>query len=172
MYQCYLSTASCDALDTSLRSLVRRCAGDAFPCLHISDSDTLCHRRGGEAGRGALRPAARLMPRAAILGASLPDAAELVPVPPSGASIACTGKGISPSRGGLSLPRARACALALACLSKTRAVLSWPCARVCTARRMRVGECVCARAYVCVYLCLCCVCVCVQDSDGLEGRSW
>ena len=47
MYQCYLSTASCDALDTSLRSLVRRCAGDAFPCLHISDSDTLCHRRGG-----------------------------------------------------------------------------------------------------------------------------
>ena len=69
-------------------------------------------RRGGGGGGGyALRRSlegAQGSCRAAVLGAPLPAAAALVPVPPSGASIACNGRVISPSWGVLCLAPAPA----------------------------------------------------------------
>jgi len=63
-------------------------------------------RGGGEVGGVDALYAARLRVHrapAAVLGAPLPAAAALVPVPPCGASIACNGRVISPSWGVLYL---------------------------------------------------------------------
>ena len=127
-------------------------------------------RGGGEVGGGgyALRRSlegAQGSCRAAVLGAPLPAAAALVPVPPFGASIACNGRVISPSWGVLCLAPAPArlraplapppLSLPGACLSKTRATA------------VMGGE-------MCVSVCLrvsvlCCVCVCVCVHMTVKG---
>ena len=129
-------------------------------------------RRGGGGGGGcALRRSlegAQGSCRSAVLGAPLPAAAALVPVPPSGASIAARYQSLV----GRALPRTRACALARAARASTPFSprgLSLKNASNCCHGWGDV--CLCVLACVCVVLCVC-VCVCAHDSEGLEGRSW